>query len=684
MVIIPLARILGSLFAKIKQPMVIGEILAGLFLGPSLLGWAAPNVYHFIFPAQSLSGLNLLSQVGLIFFMFLVGLEFNPTLLRGRGKTAWAVSHASIIVPFALGVLLAFYLYPKYSDPNVRMMSFGLFMGASMSVTAFPVLARILTERKMTHTSVGAMALTCGAVDDVTAWFLLAVVISFVHSTGFWDIAKILGWTTVYVVFMVAVLRPLLKKFERRYSTREGLSQNAVAIVFLLLLASSFATESIGIHALFGAFFLGAIMPTETSFVKNLTEKIEDIAVLFLLPLFFAYTGLHTEVGLLSSSSLWVDAGLILLVACAGKFGGSFVASKWMGLQWKEAGAIGVLMNTRGLMELVILSIGLELGVISPTIFTMMVLMALITTVMTTPLLEWIYPAREMFRTPAEPEGTAAQEKPFTILISVALPRSGSGLVTVAAAISGPKESSRIYALHLNRLSERPSNFVKGARLDEEMQLKPLIEKAEGLGVEVRPLSFFSNDPAEDIVDVAKAKAADLVLLGWHKPLLGQRILGGTVRKVMEDASGMVGVFIDRGMSEIRKVLVPFLSNRHDMAALILARRLAKNRKAEITILHIKTSDSSVGEGSTTNPSEIFSSQEGESQIHLKTLVSRNPVDTVLEESRQGYDLVLIGVSEEMKLDRAMFGLRPERIAAECPTSLLIVQQKDAIASHSF
>ncbi len=676
MVIIPLARLLGTLFSKIGQPMVIGEIIAGLLLGPSFLGWIAPDAYHFLFPESSLHALNLLSQLGLIFFMFLVGLEFNPKLLKGQAHAATATSHASIVFPFLLGTLLALYFYPKLSNDNVRFSAFALFMGASMSVTAFPVLARILTEKNLIRTKMGALALTCGAVDDITAWIILAFVISMVRATGQEHILLVLASTAAYILLMVTLIRPLLSRFERRYSTREGLSQNAVAIVLLILLVSSLTTELIGIHALFGAFFLGAIMPNETSFVRNLTEKIEDIAVLFLLPLFFASTGIKTQVGLVDTPELWMFTGLVLLVACVGKFGGSFFISRLMGLSWKEAGAIGILMNTRGLMELVILNIGLDLGVISPLLFTMLVIMALVTTFMTSPLLSWVYPEELILAEAGEVSPRA--EKPYTVLVSVSLPRSARGLMSLAAAVAGKTSPARIYALHLIRTSERPSNYVKGVGLrPEEDPLKPLIEKAKNLGQEVRPLTFFTNDPGEDIVDVARAKGADLILLGWHKPVLGGAKLGGTVREVMHEARCTVGVFLDRRLKEIRRILLPMVKSPHDQAALQVAKRIASHFKSQLTVLHVVHSELEAGAIADAElaSKEEFLDPETQGEVHFLRKKSDSPVDLVLEESAQGYDLVIIGVSEEFELERRLFGLRSERIAEKCPVSMLIIRQ---------
>lgn len=401
-VILIAARLVGLLFRKIHQPQVIGEMVAGILLGPSLLGWLAPELSARLFPTESLDYLNILSQIGLILFMFLVGLELDPLLLRGRRRAAILISNASIIAPFLLGAVLALYLYPRLSGPPVSFIGFTLFLGAAMSITAFPVLARILTERHMLRSKVGALTIACAAVDDVTAWCILAVVIAVIRAG---EVAFPL-WLTIagsglFALLMVTVVRRGLQYLEARYRQRGRLSSDMMTLILLLVLMAAGITEWLGIHALFGAFVLGAIMPKNQQFVGELTGKLEDLIVSFLLPLFFALAGLRVSIGLLSGLEMWFYCGLILLVAVTGKFGGSTIAARVSGLSWREAGALGVLMNTRGLVELVILSIGFDLGIISQTLYTMMVLMALTTTFMTSPLLEWIYPIRLLKQEPA-------------------------------------------------------------------------------------------------------------------------------------------------------------------------------------------------------------------------------------------------------------------------------------------
>jgi Kef-type K+ transport system membrane component KefB len=398
-------RLVGRLFRKLGQPQVVGEMTAGLLLGPSLLGWIAPAASSALFAPDSLGFLNALCQVGLVLFMFLVGVELEPALLRGHGHTAVLTSHASILAPFFLGVVLAVPFYPRLAPPGVAFASFALFLGAAMSVTAFPVLARILTERKLHRTSVGAVALVCAAVDDVTAWCILAgIVIVARAGRDFFPLWRVLGGCAIFVAVMITGGRRIFRAFGRTFARRGSLSADSLAAILLCAFVSAWAAELIGIHALFGAFLAGAVMPREPGFARALTQKLEDLVVVVLLPLFFAFTGLRTSVRLLGAPGLWLSAALVLVCAIAGKLGGSALAARSCGMPWREAAGVGVLMNTRGLMELVILNVGLDIGVISPALFTMMVLMALVTTAMTSPLLAWISPAAARSDSPPAPD----------------------------------------------------------------------------------------------------------------------------------------------------------------------------------------------------------------------------------------------------------------------------------------
>lgn len=392
-IILIAARLTGWLFRKFHQPRVVGEMLAGILLGPSLLGRLFPGVSASLFPPDSLGYLNALSQVGLLLFMFLVGTEIDLRELRKLGRAAVITSHVSIVVPFILGFLLALYLYPRLSDSSVHFTGFALFMGAAMSITAFPVLARILTERNMLRTSVGAVAIACAAVDDVTAWCILAGIIVIVRSSSQeLPIWLMLTGVILFILIMLFVVRRGLRKLSSLYERQGGLTHENIALILLLALASGWITESLGVHALFGAFLAGVSMPRNHELLKELSQKFEAVVVVFLLPLYFAFTGLRSSIFLIAGSQMWLYCAAIILLAVIGKLGGSLVSARLNGMPWREAVAVGILMNTRGLVELVILNIGLDLGILSPALFSMMVLMALVTTLMTTPLLKWVYP----------------------------------------------------------------------------------------------------------------------------------------------------------------------------------------------------------------------------------------------------------------------------------------------------
>ena len=385
--VIVVGLILAKCFAYLGQPPVIGEVIAGILLGPSLLG---QEVSSLILPTTIAPFLGVIAQLGVILYMFTVGLSLQGEKLKRRARAAVAISHASIVVPFLLGALLALNLYPQLSSREVPFTSFALFMGVAMSITAFPVLARILTDRGMMHTELGILAVSCAATDDVTAWCLLAFVVAVAKSRPDQGV-MVAAATVAYIGAMLLVMRPLLRRVIARWES-DHLPRNAVAFVFIALLVSSLATEAIGIHAIFGAFLLGAVIPADSVVARTLSRQLESVVTVLLLPSFFAFTGMRTRIDLLSGIDQWLICGLIILVATLGKFGGTVVAARLTGLDWRNTMALGTLMNTRGLMELIVLNIGLDLQVISPVLFAMMVIMALTTTMITAPVLRWLIP----------------------------------------------------------------------------------------------------------------------------------------------------------------------------------------------------------------------------------------------------------------------------------------------------
>lgn len=385
-VVIGAAKLLGLVFQRLHQPAVIGEMLAGIMLGPSLLGLALPEVKEFLFPVSSLGSLQLLAQIGVILFMFFIGIELDLASLRQRARSAVLVSHASIVAPFLLGGAVALAVYSTLAPADVEFLPFALFMGTAMSITAFPVLARIIRERGLSHSPLGIVAIACAAVDDVTAWCILAVVVAIAKANGLGGAALTIVLALLFIAGMMLVVRPRIRALAEREVEGEARRNALVVIALVFALLAALCTEVIGIHALFGAFLAGAILPAQAPLSRLLRERVETFAGAFLLPLFFAFTGLRTQIGLLDGYDWMVCAGIIA-AAIAGKFGGTMLAARFSGLGWHDAAALGALMNTRGLMELIVLNIGYDLGILSPRIFAMMVVMALVTTLMTSPVL---------------------------------------------------------------------------------------------------------------------------------------------------------------------------------------------------------------------------------------------------------------------------------------------------------
>jgi Kef-type K+ transport system membrane component KefB len=380
------ARITGALFARLNQPAVLGEVVGGILLGPSLLGRIAPGAAAAILPADAVPILSVIAQLGVILYMFLVGLELDLSVLRTRAKATIAISNAGIMVPFGFGVALAWTIYDIYAPARVGFAPFALFLGVSMSITAFPVLARILSDHRLQRTQMGVMALTCAAIGDATAWCLLAFVVGVTEATTNGALITLI-LTAVYVALMLTAGRTLMRALIARLDASVAVGEQSLAIVLVAVLLSAVATEFIGVHAIFGAFLLGAIIPHRSATARHVRERIEDVVRVLLLPAFFAFTGLRTQIGLVETLNDWLMCASIIVIATAGKFGGATLAARFSGLDWRDSAALGILMNTRGLVELIVLNIGLDLGVLTPRLFTMLVIMALVTTMMTSPIL---------------------------------------------------------------------------------------------------------------------------------------------------------------------------------------------------------------------------------------------------------------------------------------------------------
>ena len=575
MVVLVVARALGALALKLGQPSVVGEMIAGIALGPSLMGMLFPQVKEALFPPASLGNLQLLAQLGLVLFMFIIGIELDLGLIKKKAGAAVVISHASIVFPFFLGITLSLALYRPFAPEKVGFLSFALFMGIAMSITAFPVLARIIQERNMTRTVTGTIALTCAAADDVTAWCLLAAVVAVVQAGSMTSALFTLLLTVLYLVVMLKLVAPFLSRLSTLYPTAETLGKPVMAMIFLVLLLSAWSTEIIGIHALFGAFLAGAIMPQDHNFRRVLTERIEDVAMVLLLPLFFVFTGLRTQLGLLSSPKLWLICLGVIAVAVAGKLLGSSIAARFMGMSWKDSLVIGVLMNTRGLMELVVLNIGYDLGVLSAEVFTMMVMMALGTTMMTGPVLNGL---DRVFRHHSDQPLGGEQSR---ILISFGPPRKGSLLLGLARRLGQTSEPMPVTALHLT-----PSSEVNPLQAEEfeRTAFAAVNETAQGLGVTVSTMYRVTSEVEETIRDEANSGAYEILLVGAGKTLFSDDELGGVIRKLLEQVEPHLGVLLDRGSEGADHVFFPMLNER-DLELRPLLYRLLQNGTQKVSVM---------------------------------------------------------------------------------------------------
>ncbi|MBC6432750.1 sodium:proton antiporter [Nostoc sp. HG1] len=704
LIIIGLSRLVGLGFRSIKQPLVIGEIVAGIMLGPSLFGLVAPDLAVSLFPPETIPFLNVLSQVGLIFFMFLIGLELNPKYLSGQLEVAVLTSHVSILVPFSLGTLLAVILYPLVSNASVSFTAFALFLGAAMSITAFPVLARIITENNLQGTRLGTLALTCAAVDDVTAWCLLAVAIAVARTGDFVGAIPTIIASIVYIGLMLTAGRWFLQRLAKHYLRAGRLSQLLLAGIYMGVVASALITELIGIHLIFGAFLLGAAMPKNEDLVRELAVKTEDFVLIFLLPIFFAYSGLKTQIGLLNRPELWLLCALVLGVAIAGKYIGTYVAARVSGISKREASALGWLMNTRGLTELIVLNIGLELGVISPLIFTMLVIMALVTTFMTSPLLEWTYPKKlirlDVMEPELEAETSAASETsphPFRILVPVANPSTQKGLVQLAVALAQPAVGVALnyrYPAIVNPLSliefEEDYAFestpVEADRLiaQRRHQLQELINTLEPPETRscVHPIVRISSNVARETAQIATSEQADLILVGWHRPAFSSNRLGGRVGQMLTTAPVDVAVFVDKGKEQLESLLVPYSANIHDDLALILALKLLINRETcMLQILQIATNHTREELSYELHTMMRQLPTSVRDRIENKIVEAPEPIQAVIQAS-ESVDLTIAGTSRAWGIERQTLGRYTDQLAIQCRSSLLITRRYSQVTAH--
>jgi Kef-type K+ transport system membrane component KefB len=611
-------RFFGWMFMKIGQPTVIGEILAGIVLGPSILGKFAPGLSAFLFREESLANINLLSQFGLILFMFAIGMELDVNEVRRKLKETILISHTSTIVPFFFGMLTAYFVYDQYADPATPFLSFALFIGISMSITAFPVLARIIRERGLTKSHLGTLALASAANGDITAWCLLAVVIAIAQAGTMLSAVYSILFSGVYLLLMFFVVQPFLRMLGHIYHNKEVIDKGMVALMFLILICSSYLTQVLGLHALFGAFIAGIVMPANIKFRKILTEKVEDVSLALFLPLFFVSTGLRTEIALLNTPELWQMCAIITLAAIAGKFGGAFFSARFVGESFRNSLYIGALMNTRGLMELVVLTIGYEMSILSPPIFVMLVLMTLVTTFMTAPLTAFI---RFCFRrhTKLQEEKMRPQkEGVFKVLLSFG--RAGNGQIMLDVAhqmFASRSKKLDITALHLTVGADvnplHADNF-------EEVSFGPILYGAQKLGISIHTRYEIANNAGTGIVGIVNKERFDFLLVGagislsnlpadvavnrfrtffynkylrffktpesWFYP---GALLKDKTKVFIENAACPVGVFVNRNFVKATHAIL-VIASANDLFLLDYAQTLVKSTQGSLSLIDLSGS----------------------------------------------------------------------------------------------
>ena len=603
-VVILLARLFGMTATRIGQPRVMGEVVAGIVLGPSVLGAISPQLQAQLFPSDIIAPFALAANLGLIFYMFLAGLELNPRQLRPRIGRAVAISNTSIALPLLLGVAAAVPLY-RLLGPQTKFAGFALFLGVAMSTTAFPVLARILVERRMLERPVGALVLTCGAVDDAAGWLLIALAATIAVAGSIGAVARTAAEAVAFCAAVAFLVRPLLRRVSDAFDQSGRVPPGWVALIFGGILVSAGIAELIGIAAITGAFLIGLVMPRNADLTEDITRRIDDFTVTLLLPLFFAYTGLQMNVGLLDRPVLWLITLALIVVAIFGKLAGAAVAARLSGVDWRSSALIGTLMNARGLTELIVLGVALQQGVISSVVFTMMVLVSLITTFMAGPLVRLLDPRNEL-GAPVEEELVDSRKRSLATFPALVPPerailvaaQSDTALPTLRELAEPLARSQPPRELILVRLVRPPRGAgVRGGLQSEHALVRRAREEVNvaqrelvGSGVAARAVAFSSPHPGVDLARLAVSEEIDLLLVDGQRPLLGEPVPLGDIRPVLERAPCDVGVLVARegrriGLGPGAPILVPFGGAEHDWSALELGAWLASASGAPLTLL---------------------------------------------------------------------------------------------------
>jgi Kef-type K+ transport system membrane component KefB len=691
-IVLIVARLFGAVATRIGQPRVMGEVIAGLCLGPSLLGAISPNLQATFFPTDVLPALGVVANLGLIFYMFLVGLEVDRGSLQGKVAQATAISNTSVAVPLLLGIAVALPLY-KLVGPDKKFVAFALFMGVAMSITAFPVLARILAERRMIKRPIGSLAIACAAVDDVTAWFLIALAITIASSGTFGDVVKTIAEATAYTLVMILIVRRIVARMATAFDQVGRMPSGWFAAIVIGVLLSAYVTEEINIAFIFGGFVFGMIMPRHARLNEEITRRIDDFVVTLLLPVFFVYTGLRTNVGLLDRPELWLLTLLLIAVAIVGKLAGAAIAARVVGYDWKSSSVIGTLMNTRGLTELIVLNLALDVGAISNVLFAMLVIMAVVTTLMAGPLLKLIDPKNE-YGTSVQDEFAdaalaAVQEHPElpvperSILVA---PQTDAALVQLVDLAEPLARSEPPREMIIARLVRPPRGAQAGARaglqsenLALERATRELNEVRQRLGDEgvvARGVALTSSNPGSDLAHIVEREPVDLVLTEGRQRLLGGDIPLGDVGELMEQAVSDVAVLVAKEGDPIalgpdKPILVPFGGAEHDWAALELGSWLAAATGAPLRLLGA-AGQTDEGKSVTRLLADAGLLVQQATGIATEPLVVAGGRDGIVAAAGQA-GLLVLGLSDRWRKE----GLGPTRsaIAKSVPAPVLFVRR---------
>jgi len=689
-VVMLFARLLGTLMPRIGQPRVMGEVLAGILLGPSLFGIIAPHLQASVFAPDIVPYINVTANLGLIFYMFLIGMEVDLGLLRGRMRTTLAVSNTALALPMSLGLLAAVPLYEVLAPGGTRYLAFALFVGVSMSITAFPVLARIVSERRMLKRPLGALAVSAAAVDDVSAWFLIALASAVAGAGTALIVFRTIGYAIIFLVVMGFAVRPLLARAAVAYDELGRVPGLWITAIFAGVLLSAIATDKIGIAVIFGGFVMGAVMPRHAGLSEDITRRVEDFVLVLLLPLFFAFTGLRTDVTQLGSGVLILIMLGLIVIAIVGKFGGAVIAGRVMKLPWRESAALGALMNTRGLTELIVLNLALSMGVISSDLFAALVVMALVTTFMAGPVLRLIDP-RNSFGAPPEEElaASAAERTETTPLPTggsiLVAPQSAAALSQLLALAVPLAQTDPPREIIIARLVRPPrGTAIRGGLQTEQRALEQARDQVErarvGLldsGIPTRGIAFTSADTSKDLARLAQSDEVGLVLIDGRRPLLGDGVPREGVGAVLREAPCDVGVLVAKEGARVTPgeggvIMVPFGGADHDWAALEMASVIAAATKATLELLGATARSGENGGDASRLLANASSLAQQYAGVKVEPVLAPPGKDGVIAEaSRAG--LLFIGLSD--RWEKEGLGETRRAIARSAPAPIVFVRR---------